>query len=131
MTGGRAADDALVEAEVLAISVARDAVLVTNDAEAIAASMSDDWVYVGPTGPIPKTDIIGWIATGRLAHHEMRTVDGPRVAAHGDTVLVTARMASAGIWDGVAYTADEWITDVYSRTGGRWLCILSQKCPVD
>ena len=25
-------------------------------------------VHVGPTGAIPKAEIIGWIATGRLAH---------------------------------------------------------------
>jgi ketosteroid isomerase-like protein len=119
------------DADVLAVSAARDAALVANDAAAIALSMSDDWVYVGPTGPIPKADIIGWIATGRLVHHEMRTTEGPRVAAYGDTVIVTARKASAGISDGVSYAADEWISEVYVRTDGRWLCVLSQKCPVE
>ena len=120
-----------VEAEVLAVSAARDAVLITNDAPAIASSMSDEWVYVGPTGPIPKAEIIGRIASGRLAHHAMRTVEGPRVAAYGETVIVSARKASAGTWDGVAYTADEWISEVYVRTDGGWLCVLSQKCPAD
>jgi len=118
------------ESEVLAVSAARDAVLVANDAEAIAGYMSDEWVYVGPTGPTPKADIIGWIASGRLAHQEMRTIEGPRVAAYGDTVIVSARKASAGRLDGVAYTADEWISEIYVRTRGRWLCVLSQKCPV-
>ncbi len=118
-----------IEAEVLAISAGRDAALVANDAEAVAASMTDDWVYVGPTGATPKTDIIGWIATGRLAHHTMDTIGRPRVAVHGDTVLVTAHKESSGDWDGVAYTADEWISEVYVREDGRWRCALSQKCP--
>ena len=118
-----------IEAEVLGISASRDAVLVENDADAIAAYMSDDWVYVGPTGPIPKADIIDWIASGRLAHHAMTTIDKARVVVHGGTVIVTARKLSAGTSDGVDYTADEWITEIYTNTDGRWLCVLSQKCP--
>ena len=118
-----------VESEVLAVSAARDAALVANDAESVASSMTEDWVYVGPTGATPKADIIGWIATGRLAHHTMRTIGPPRVAVHGDTVIVTAHKPSSGAWDGVAYTADEWISEVYVRLPEGWRCVLSQKCP--
>jgi ketosteroid isomerase-like protein len=120
-----------VEAEILALAAARDAALVTNDASAIAAFMSDDWVYVGPTGATPKAEIIGSIASGRLAHHTMRTAGSWRIAVHGDTVIVTARKTSSGEWDGVAYTADEWISEVYVRDGRGWLCVLSQKCPAE
>ena len=119
-----------VEDEVRAFSALRDEVLVGNDAALIAGSMTDDWVYVGPDGITPKADIVGWIASGRLAHHSMDTVDGERVARAGDAVVVTARKASSGTWDGVPYTADEWISDVYVRVDGRWLCAFSQKAPV-
>ena len=49
----------------------------------------------------------------------------------GDTVLVTARRTSAGRWDGVEYTADEGISEVYVPIDGRWLCALSQKTAAD
>jgi ketosteroid isomerase-like protein len=120
-----------IKTEVLAVAAARHAALVTNNAAAVADAMTDDWVYVGPTGATPKADLIGWIAAGQLAHHEMRTVGEPRVAAYGDTVIVTERVASRGAWQRVAYAADEWISDVYVRQGGRWLCALSQKCPAE
>ena len=120
-----------IDADILAVSAARDEALVANDAEAIGGFMSDDWVYVGPTGATPKSDIVGWIATQRLAHHTMRAIEPPRVASYGDTVIVTAHKASSGIWDGIAYTADEWISEVYVRRSERWLCVLSQKCPAD
>jgi ketosteroid isomerase-like protein len=120
-----------VETDVLAVAAARHAALVTNDAEAVGDAMTDDWVYVGPTGATPKADLIGWIAAGDLAHHVMTTVGEPRVAAYGNTVIVTERVASTGAWKGAAYTADEWISDVYVRQGGRWLCALSQKCPAE
>ena len=120
-----------VEDEVRAFSAVRDEALVGNDAALIAGHMTDDWVYVGPDGITPKADIIGWIASGRLAHHSMGAVGAERVARVGDdTVVVSGRKASSGTWDGVAYTADEWISEVYVRVDGRWLCAFSQKSPV-
>lgn len=120
-----------VDEAVLATAAAMDAALVTNNAAAIDDFMTDDWVYVGPTGPTPKADLIGWIATGRLAHHTMQTIGRPRVALYDGVVIVTARRASSGAWDGVPYTADEWISDVYLPQDGRWRCALSQKCPAE
>ena len=116
------------EADILAVSAAWDRALLANDADAVASFMADDWVYVGPTGPTPKAELIGWIRSGRLAHHTMEAVGEMRVSAHGDTAIVTARKASSGAWDGTAYTADEWISEVFLRRNGRWTCVLSQKC---
>lgn len=118
-----------VEDEVRAFSAMRDEVLIGNDAPLIASCMTDDWVYVGPDGIQTKADIIGWIASGRLVHHSMTTVGADRVVRTGDAVLVTARKASSGTWDGVPYTADEWISEVYVRVDGRWRCAFSQKSP--
>lgn len=120
-----------VDEEIMALSAAWDAALLANDASAVASFMADEWVYVGPTGPVPKADIIGWIEAGRLAHHSMRTIGPTRISVHGEIVIVTARRASSGAWDGVRYTADEWITEVLLRRDGRWVSVLSQKCPAD
>jgi ketosteroid isomerase-like protein len=118
-----------VETEILAFSAEWDAVLVTNDAEGVASFMADDWVYVAHDGITTKVDLIGWIASGRLAHHSMETVGTPRIAVHGDTVIVSARKASTGTWEGAAYRADEWISEVFVRQDGSWRSVLSHKCP--
>jgi ketosteroid isomerase-like protein len=119
-----------VEDEVRTVSAAWDEALITNDAPLVASFMTDDWVYVGPDGVTPKADVIGWIASGRLAHHSMAAVGDDRVVRVGDAVVVTARKASSGAWDGVPYTTDEWISEVYVRTDGCWRCALSQKTGV-
>jgi len=116
-----------VEDDVQVVSADRDAALTRNDALVVASFMTDDWVYIGPTGATPKADIIGWIASGRLAHHTMTVVGGERVVRAADTVLTTARKVSSGIWDGAPYTADEWISEVYVQKDGAWRCALSQK----
>ena len=119
-----------VEAEVRAVSAGWDDALVGNDAARVAAFMTDDWVYVGPEGPTGKADLVEWIASGRLAHHSMTVVGEDRVVRAGDTVLVTARKASSGRWDGSPYTADEWISAVFVQVDGSWRCALSHKTPV-
>jgi ketosteroid isomerase-like protein len=116
-----------VENDVRATTVAIVDALISNDAPLVASFMTDDWAHVAATGVTPKADIIGWIASGRLAHHTMTVTSGERVARAGDTVLVTARKASSGTWDGEPYTADEWVSDIYIQTDGRWRCALSHK----
>ena len=113
------------------MSAAWDAALLTNDASAFAGFATDDWVFVSPAGLTPRSDIVDWIATGRLAHHTMRTIGAPRVIELGGTVIVTARKASSGTWDGVPYTADEFISEVYVRRDRRWWCVVSHKSPVE
>ena len=119
-----------IEAEILAMIARGDAILITNVPDDVAASMADDWVYVDGDGFTTKRELIGWIASGRLAHHSMTVIGEPRVAVHGDTAIVTARKASSGTWDGVPYAVEEWISDVFVRENGRWLCVLSQKTAV-
>ena len=119
-----------VEDEVRAESAESDAVLIGNDAELIASYWTDDWVAVDATGITPKADIIGWIASGRLQHHSMTTVGDERIARVGDTVVLTARKASSGSWDGTSYAIEEWISQVYVRSGGRWLQAFCHKATV-
>ena len=119
-----------VEDEVRAESAASDAVLIGNDAELIANCWTDDWVAVDATGITPKADIIGWIASGRLQHHSMATVGGERIVRVGDAVVLTARKASSGTWDATSYAIEEWISQVYVRTDGRWLQALCHKATV-
>jgi ketosteroid isomerase-like protein len=116
-----------VEDDIRATSAAFDAALIRNDAALVAGFMIDDWVYVGPTGVTPKSDIIEWIASGRLAHHTMTVAGGERIMPSADAVLYTARKTSTGTWDGTAYQADEWITEVYIPTNAGWRCAISQK----
>jgi ketosteroid isomerase-like protein len=123
-------DVVTIDSAVLVVSAAWDAALVSNDAEAVAAFMADDWAYVGPTGAVPKADVVGWIASGQLAHHTMETIGDAHVAVYGDSAIVTARKQSSGAGNGVSYTADEWISEVFVRNDGRWLCVLSHECPV-
>jgi ketosteroid isomerase-like protein len=116
--------------EVRAVSAAWDEALIANDADAVAGFMTGDWMYVGPDGVTSRSDIVGWIGSGRLRHDSMTMIGQDRVLHAGTAVVLTARKASAGVWDAAPYTADEWISEVWVPTRDGWRCALSQKSPV-
>ncbi|MFI5736581.1 nuclear transport factor 2 family protein [Kribbella sp. NPDC051587] len=121
-----------LEDEIRAAGAAADEALLGNDAELISTFFTDDWVYVGPSGITAKTELIGWIASGRLAHHTMETVGPERIAPVGDSVVVTARRTSSGTWDGTPYRADEWISEILVRDDfGLWRKAFGQKSAVN
>ena len=103
--------------------------MVSNEVARIAACVSEDWVLVTPeAGPIGRTRILQVIETGVLSHDSM-TKDVKRVKVYGDIAVVTGRGRNTGAFKGQPIAADEWITDVYRKVDGRWLCILTHLSP--
>ncbi len=118
------------ESALAAISHEGDAILVGNDADAIAALFADEWVSLDPRGYTTKAELIEWIRSGRLAHHSMATAGDLRIQIAGDSAIISARKASTGSWEGTDYATEEWITDVLQRRDGRWVCVFTQKSPI-
>ena len=111
-----------------ALEAALIAALVANDVDAVGALFAEDWVYVTQTGPVPRAEILGAIADGRLQHFSFTTTGAERLVVQGDMAIFTSHQISTGAWEGAPYRTDEWITDIWLRQpGGRWLCVMSQK----
>lgn len=104
--------------------------MVSNDVQRISACIADDWVLVTPeAGVLPRSRILHVIETGELSHDTM-TKDVCRVSVYDDVAVVTARGRNTGQFRGHRLNADEWVTDVYRKVGGRWLCVLTHLTPV-
>lgn len=103
--------------------------MVSNDIGRIAACITDDWVLVTPeVGVVPRSRILHVIEIGELAHDSM-TKDVCRLKIYGDVAVVTARGRNTGRFRGQPISADEWVTDVYRKIDGRWLCALTHLTP--
>lgn len=103
--------------------------MISNDVSRIRACITDDWVLVTPeAGVLPGSRILHVIETGELEHDTM-TKDIARVKVYGDFAVVTARGRNSGRYKGQPISADEWVTDVYRRIDGRWLCVLTHLTP--
>ena len=114
------------DAELVAVEDEWALAIVSNDAARIAGFMADDWVMVSESGLTTKEQFLSVVESGALTHSAMDRVGDARVRAYGDTVLLTARMTNTAHYEGRRFDADEWVTDVFVRRGGRWLCVLSQ-----
>ena len=118
-------------ATIRTLESALTAALIANDAAGVGALFAEDWVYVTPTGPVPRAEILGAIAAGRLQHFSFDTIGAERLVVHGDMAIFISHEISTGAWEGVPYRTDEWITDIWVRQqDGRWLCVISQKTDV-
>jgi ketosteroid isomerase-like protein len=106
------------------------AAMVSNDPDRIRACITADWKLVTPErGPLSAQAILDVIRSGVLGHHSM-TKETHHVTVLGDVATVTGRGQNTGWFREDAMVADEWITDVYHRIEGEWLCVLTHLTPV-
>jgi ketosteroid isomerase-like protein len=104
--------------------------MVSNDVTRISACVTDDWVLVTPeAGIVPRSRILHAIGSGELSHDSM-TKNVSRVRIYGDVAIVTARGHNTGQFRGQPISADEWVTDVYRKIDGGWVCVLTHLTPV-
>jgi ketosteroid isomerase-like protein len=99
--------------------------IVSNDARRIATFMAEDWVIVSESGPSTRETFLSLVSSGELTHSAMDRVGEPRVRVYGDIAVVTARVTNTAHFGVQRFDADEWTTDVLSRSGDGWRCVLS------
>lgn len=115
--------------EIIELALAWAEAIVSNDATAIGNFMTDDWVIVGQDGATGKTGFLAMVRSGDLTHDMMRAVGDIRVEFYGTTAVYTARVVNSGHFSGQPFSADEWTTDVFVRSGAGWKCVLSHVTP--
>jgi ketosteroid isomerase-like protein len=107
-----------------------NAAVISNKVEEIKKCITDDWVLVDSQGGIiPQERFFSVIEQGLLLHTTM-TKEILRVKVYGDIAVVTGRGQNTGTWKGQPLEADEWVTDVYKKENGKWLCVLTHLTPV-
>jgi len=91
----------------------------------MATFVTDDWVIISESGVSLGTSMLALVASGALSHSAMEIVSTPLIRVFGPTATVTSRMTNTAHYDGRRFDADEWTTDVYVRSEGRWRCALT------
>jgi ketosteroid isomerase-like protein len=100
--------------------------IVKADVDALHNIVSDDWIIIGPEGKLTnKSEFLGVVRSGALVHSSMES-DETRVRVYGDTATVTARVVTAGAYQGQAFMTRERSSDVFVRQHGHWKCVLTQ-----
>ena len=114
-----------LEEEILNVAGKWAEAMVANDADRIATFMAEEWVIVHEKGISDRESLLGLIRSGDLTHSVFEKKGDARVKFYGDTALFTGRLLNTAHFEGNAFEADEWTTDVFVKREGRWLCVLS------
>lgn len=118
------ADD-LVRADLVRVESEWATAILDNDAERAGAYMTEDWVMVSEWGVTTREQFLGNIRSGALTHSAMDTVGEADVRRYGETAVVIQRVKSTAAYGGESSDADEWTSDVFTRTDGQWRCTTS------
>lgn len=104
--------------------------VISNNVDEIKKCITPDWVIVdSEVGILPQEKFFEVLEQSVLSHSTM-TKETIRVKVYDDIALVTGRGQNTGTWQGNPMEADEWITDVYKKENGKWLCVLTHLTPV-
>jgi ketosteroid isomerase-like protein len=108
-------------------------VILSNDADRIAAHMADDWAIVTPGGIVTSDQFLAAIRGSALRHTRMEPAQGPdgspRVKVYGDVAVLTQRLCSTEMQGPQTRNNDEWMTTVFTRHDGRWSIALMHLTP--
>jgi ketosteroid isomerase-like protein len=114
-----------IEDELTSVTHGWDRAMVTNDAEAIARHMADDWTIIGPDGRVgDKATFLALVRSGALTHDVMESHD-VIVRVYGDAAVVIARGVSGGKYQGQPFREVERVSCVFVRQAGPWRCVLT------
>ena len=116
--------------ELLDFSKHWDEAMVSNDADAIAKFMADDWKIIGSDGITSKSSFLQFISSGILTHNRMDS-DEANITIYGNTGIIVSRGTSAGVYNGNNFSLYEWSTSVFIKTEENWRCVLTMLTPAN
>ncbi|HEY0677464.1 MAG TPA: nuclear transport factor 2 family protein [Chitinophagaceae bacterium] len=103
--------------------------VISNDVNAISKCIAPDWVLVDPQGGIIPADRFLYVVEQGILSHTTMTKEIKRVKVYDNVAVVTGRGQNTGFFKGAPIKADEWITDVYKKEEGKWVCVLTHLSP--
>ena len=99
--------------------------LKPGDIAAFAGATADDAVFVDAAGPAGKADVVKHVADFRLTDYTMSDIRFVRLSA--DSGLIVYRIADSGTSHGKEFTAKVYVSALWARRGGKWVCLFSQE----
>ncbi|HKP71249.1 MAG TPA: nuclear transport factor 2 family protein [Pyrinomonadaceae bacterium] len=119
------------EQDVMAVASEWAEAMVSNDAARIGSFMADDWVIVSERGTSTKDRFLSFVESGALTHSTFEFTGDSRIKIYGDTAVFTMRVVNTAHFGGQQFDQDEFASDVFVKSDGKWLCVLSHITSVD
>ena len=99
--------------------------LKTGDLTVFGASTADDAIFVDAHGPATKAEVMEHTAEFRLHDYTMADVKFIPLAA--DSGLIVYTLTESGASHGKEFTARVYVSSLWLKRDGKWLCEFSQE----
>jgi hypothetical protein len=99
--------------------------LKAGNLELFGNLLADDAVFVDAQGPASKAQVVKNVAEFRLLEYSMEDVRFVPVSA--ESGLITYKATEKGVSHGREFATQVYISAVWTRHGGKWICLFSQE----
>lgn len=99
--------------------------LKRGDLAAFNASLADEAVFVDPHGPATKAEVIDHTSAFKLDNFAM--ADVKFVPLPSDSGLIVYTLTESGTSHGRQFSAKVYVSSLWLKRGGKWLCAFSQE----
>ncbi|MGA2353943.1 MAG: nuclear transport factor 2 family protein [Terriglobales bacterium] len=99
--------------------------LKTGDLAKFGASTADDAIFVDAHGPATKAEVMEHTAEFRLHDYTMSDVRFIPLSAESGMIIYT--VTESGTSHGKDFSARVYVSSLWLKRGGKWLCEFSQE----
>jgi hypothetical protein len=99
--------------------------LKAGNLELFANLTADDAVFVDAHGPASKADVLKNVAGFKLAEYSMEDVKFVPISSKSG--LITYKISEKGVSHGKEFGVQSWISSIWTKRGGKWMCQFSQE----
>jgi hypothetical protein len=99
--------------------------LKTGDLERFGNLTADDAVIVDARGPASKPQVLENVAGFKLAEYAMEDVKFLPIAP--STGLISYRITEKGVSHGKEFSAQAYVSSLWTERAGTWVCLFSQE----
>jgi len=119
------AEQAPLERQILAKEREGLDALKTGNLETFANLTADDAVFVDAHGSATKSQVMQNVAGFRLTEFSMENIRF--VSLSSKSGLISYKISEKGVSHGKEFTAQAYVSSIWAKRGGHWLCLFSQE----
>jgi hypothetical protein len=99
--------------------------LKTGDMDLFASLIADDAVFLNAHGPATKSELVKHTANFRLEEFTMEDVRFVPVSANSG--LITYKLTEKGNSNGTEFSAQVYVSALWTERASKWVCLFSQE----
>jgi hypothetical protein len=102
--------------------------LKTGDLERFGKLTADEAIFMDSAGPADKATVLKNVAGFRLTEYSMEDIKFQQLSPKSG--LIVYKIHEKGVSHGHEFTAQAYVSSIWSKKGHDWLCVFSQETAV-